>query len=401
MTIEIKVPELGESITEAIIGKWLKKPGDRVEADEPIIELETDKVAVDVPSPIDGFLEKQMVNEGDTVEVGSIIGIVSENLTIQNETPEKNEDGNKVKASEDKKVDASHNPASEKNPSPSAMRIITEKNLDTSQISGSGKEGQILKEDVIGIPDKDISAPARTTASLHGEQEEIIPMTKLRQTIATRLKEVQNTAAILTTFNEVDMSKVLNIREKYQTKFQEKYGVKLGFMGFFAKACIEAIKEYPIINSEVRGSDIVYKKYINVGIAVATEKGLCVPVVKNAQDLSIPEIEMKILDLGANARNDTLSISDMQGGTFTITNGGIFGSLMSTPILNPPQSAILGMHKIEKRPVAINDKIEIRPMMYLALSYDHRVIDGAEAVSFLEFIRKCLDDPADHLIELF
>ena len=401
MTIEIKVPELGESITEAIIGKWLKKPGDRVEADEPIIELETDKVAVDVPSPIDGFLEKQMVNEGDTVEVGSIIGIVSENLTIQNETPEKNEDGNKVKASEDKKVDASHNPASKKSPSPSAMRIITEKNLDTSQITGSGKEGQILKEDVIGIPDKDISAPAKTTALLHGEQEEIIPMTKLRQTIATRLKEVQNTAAILTTFNEVDMSKVLNIREKYQTKFQEKYGVKLGFMGFFAKACIEAIKEYPIINSEVRGSDIVYKKYINVGIAVATEKGLCVPVVKNAQDLSIPEIEMKILDLGANARNDTLSISDMQGGTFTITNGGIFGSLMSTPILNPPQSAILGMHKIEKRPVAINDKIEIRPMMYLALSYDHRVIDGAEAVSFLEFIRKCLDDPADHLIELF
>ncbi|MFL2836118.1 MAG: 2-oxoglutarate dehydrogenase complex dihydrolipoyllysine-residue succinyltransferase [Alphaproteobacteria bacterium] len=401
MTIEIKVPELGESIAEAIIGKWLKKPGDRVEADEPIIELETDKVAVDVPSPIDGFLEKQMVNEGDTVEVGSIIAIVSENLTIQNETPEKNEDGNKVKASKDKKVDASHNPASEKSPSPSAMRIITEKNLDTSQISGSGKEGQILKEDVIGIPDKDISAPAKTTASLHGEQEEIIPMTKLRQTIATRLKEVQNTAAILTTFNEVDMSKVLNIREKYQTKFQEKYGVKLGFMGFFAKACIEAIKEYPIINSEVRGSDIVYKKYINVGIAVATEKGLCVPVVKNAQDLSIPEIEMKILDLGANARNDTLSISDMQGGTFTITNGGIFGSLMSTPILNPPQSAILGMHKIEKRPVAINDKIEIRPMMYLALSYDHRVIDGAEAVSFLEFIRKCLDDPADHLIELF
>ena len=401
MTIEIKVPELGESIAEAIIGKWLKKPGDRVEADEPIIELETDKVAVDVPSPIDGFLEKQMVNEGDTVEVGSIIGVVSENLTIQNETPEKNEDGNKVKASEDKKVDASHKPASEKSPSPSAMRIITEKKLDTSQISGSGRGGQILKEDVIGIPDKNISAPARTTASLHGEQEEIIPMTKLRQTIATRLKEVQNTAAILTTFNEVDMSKVLNIREKYQTKFQEKYGVKLGFMGFFAKACIEAIKEYPIINSEVRGSDIVYKKYINVGIAVATEKGLCVPVVKNAQDLSIPEIEMKILDLGTNARNDTLSISDMQGGTFTITNGGIFGSLMSTPILNPPQSAILGMHKIEKRPVAINDKIEIRPMMYLALSYDHRVIDGAEAVSFLEFIRKCLDDPADHLIELF
>ena len=401
MTIEIKVPELGESIAEAIIGKWLKKPGDRVEADEPIIELETDKVAVDVPSPIDGFLEKQMVNEGDTVEVGSIIGVVSENLTIQNETPEKNEDGNKAKASEDKKVDASHNSVSEKSPSPSAMRIITEKKLDTSQISGSGKGGQILKEDVIGIPDKDISAPAKTTASLHGELEEVIPMTKLRQTIATRLKEVQNTAAILTTFNEVDMSKVLNIREKYQTKFQEKYGVKLGFMGFFAKACIEAIKEYPIINSEVRGSDIVYKKYINVGIAVATEKGLCVPVVKNAQDLSIPEIEMKILDLGTNARNDTLSISDMQGGTFTITNGGIFGSLMSTPILNPPQSAILGMHKIEKRPVAINDKIEIRPMMYLALSYDHRVIDGAEAVSFLEFIRKCLDDPADHLIELF
>lgn len=401
MTIEIKVPELGESIAEAIIGKWLKNPGDKVEADEPIIELETDKVAVDVPSPIDGFLEKQLVHEGDTVEVGSIIGTISQDQDIQKEASVVNNDKDKPNASPAKKSVSSQNTTIEKSPSPSAQRIISEKKLDTSQISGSGKGGQILKEDVISAVNTDIKIPTASMVSSRSDLEEIIPMTKLRQTIASRLKEVQNTAAILTTFNEVDMTKVLRIREKYQTKFQEKYGVKLGFMGFFAKACIEAIKEYPIINSEVRGSDIVYKNYINIGIAVATEKGLCVPVVKDAQDLSIPEIEMKILELGSSARNDTLGIEDMQGGTFTITNGGIFGSMMSTPILNPPQSAILGMHKIEKRPVAINDKIEIRPMMYLALSYDHRIIDGAEAVSFLEFIRKCIDDPADHLIELF
>ena len=401
MTIEIKVPELGESISEAIIGKWLKSPGDKVEADEPIIELETDKVAVDVPSPIDGFLEKQLAHEGDTVEVGSIIGTISQEQNIQKKPSDVNSNDDKPNASLAKDSVPELKTIIEKNPSPSAQRIISEKKLDTAQISGSGKGGQILKEDVIGALNNDINMPTPSITSSLSELEEVIPMTKLRQTIASRLKEVQNTAAILTTFNEVDMTKVLRIRERYQAKFQEKYGVKLGFMGFFAKACIEAIKEYPIINSEVRGSDIVYKKYINIGIAVATEKGLCVPVVKNAQDLSIPEIEMKILDLGTSARNDTLGIEDMQGGTFTITNGGIFGSMMSTPILNPPQSAILGMHKIEKRPVAINDKIEIRPMMYLALSYDHRIIDGAEAVSFLEFIRKCIDDPADHLIELF
>ena len=401
MTIEIKVPELGESISEAIIGKWLKSPGDKVEADEPIIELETDKVAVDVPSPIDGFLEKQFAHEGDTVEVGSIIGTISQEQNIQKKPSDVNSNDDKPNASLAKDSVPELKTIIEKNPSPSAQRIISEKKLDTAQISGSGKGGQILKEDVIGALNNDINMPTPSITSSLSELEEVIPMTKLRQTIASRLKEVQNTAAILTTFNEVDMTKVLRIRERYQAKFQEKYGVKLGFMGFFAKACIEAIKEYPIINSEVRGSDIVYKKYINIGIAVATEKGLCVPVVKNAQDLSIPEIEMKILDLGTSARNDTLGIEDMQGGTFTITNGGIFGSMMSTPILNPPQSAILGMHKIEKRPVAINDKIEIRPMMYLALSYDHRIIDGAEAVSFLEFIRKCIDDPADHLIELF
>lgn len=401
MTIEIKVPELGESISEAIIGKWLKSPGDKVEADEPIIELETDKVAVDVPSPIDGFLEKQFAHEGDTVEVGSIIGTISQEQNIQKKPSDVNSNDDKPNASLAKESVPEQKTIIEKNPSPSAQRIISEKKLDTAQISGSGKGGQILKEDVIGALNNDINMPTPSITSSLSELEEVIPMTKLRQTIASRLKEVQNTAAILTTFNEVDMTKVLSIRERYQAKFQEKYGVKLGFMGFFAKACIEAIKEYPIINSEVRGSDIVYKKYINIGIAVATEKGLCVPVVKNAQDLSIPEIEMKILDLGTSARNDTLGIEDMQGGTFTITNGGIFGSMMSTPILNPPQSAILGMHKIEKRPVAINDKIEIRPMMYLALSYDHRIIDGAEAVSFLEFIRKCIDDPADHLIELF
>ena len=401
MIAEIKVPELGESIAEAIIGKWLKNPGDKVEADEPIIELETDKVAVDVPSPIDGFLEKQLAHEGDTVEVGSIIGTISQNQNREEKDIEESHEEGKPDANLAKKSNSNQKTANEKTPSPSAQRIISEKKLDASQISGSGKGGQILKEDVIGAINKDLKIPTTSSTSPRSELEEIIPMTKLRQTIASRLKEVQNTAAILTTFNEVDMTKVLSIRERYQTKFQDKYGVKLGFMGFFAKACIEAIKEYPIINSEVRGSDIVYKKYINIGIAVATEKGLCVPVVKDAQDLSIPEIEMKILELGSSARNDTLGIDDMQGGTFTITNGGIFGSMMSTPILNPPQSAILGMHKIEKRPVAINDKIEIRPMMYLALSYDHRVIDGAEAVSYLEFIRKCVDDPADHLIELF
>ena len=390
MTIEIKIPELGESISEATIGKWLKNPGDKVEADEPIVALETDKVAIEVPAPSDGFVGKHLFKEGDTVEVGTIIGTIGdiEERTQPNEESEK-KNKNPIKI-ETKRV-----------PSPSAQRIIAENKVDINMINGSGRDGQILKQDVIkGVTEKQTQSSNKHKLS-SSENEEIVPMTKLRQTIANRLKEVQNTAAILTTFNEVDMTNVLKIREKYKDKFQEKYNVKLGFMGFFAKACIEALKKYPAVNSEVRGTDIVYKKYINIGIAVATEKGLCVPVVKNAEELSIPEIEIEVLGLGTNARNDTLKIDDMQGGTFTITNGGIYGSMMSTPILNPPQSAILGMHKIEKRPVVINDKIEIRSMMYLALSYDHRVIDGAEAVSFLEYIRKCIDDPADYLIDLF
>ena len=390
MTIEIKIPELGESISEATIGKWLKNPGDKVEADEPIVALETDKVAIEVPAPSDGFIGKHLFKEGDTVEVGTIIGTIGdseERMQPTEESEKKNKNPIKI---ETKRV-----------PSPSAQRIIAENKVDINMINGSGRDGQILKQDVIkGVTEKQIQSSNKHKPS-SSENEEIVPMTKLRQTIANRLKEVQNTAAILTTFNEVDMTNVLKIREKYKDKFQEKYNVKLGFMGFFAKACIEALKKYPAVNSEVRGTDIVYKKYINIGIAVATEKGLCVPVVKNAEELSIPEIEIEVLGLGTNARNDTLKIDDMQGGTFTITNGGIYGSMMSTPILNPPQSAILGMHKIEKRPVVIHDKIEIRSMMYLALSYDHRVIDGAEAVSFLEYIRKCIDDPADYLIDLF
>lgn len=390
MTIEIKIPELGESISEATIGKWLKNPGDKVEADEPIVALETDKVAIEVPAPSDGFVGKHLFKEGDTVEVGTIIGTIGdieERTQPTEESEKKNKNPIKI---ETKRV-----------PSPSAQRIIAENKVDINMINGSGRDGQILKQDVIkGVTEKQTQSSNKHKPS-SSENEEIVPMTKLRQTIANRLKEVQNTAAILTTFNEVDMTNVLKIREKYKDKFQEKYNVKLGFMGFFAKACIEALKKYPAVNSEVRGTDIVYKKYINIGIAVATEKGLCVPVVKNAEELSIPEIEIEVLGLGTNARNDTLKIDDMQGGTFTITNGGIYGSMMSTPILNPPQSAILGMHKIEKRPVVINDKIEIRSMMYLALSYDHRVIDGAEAVSFLEYIRKCIDDPADYLIDLF
>ena len=390
MTIEIKIPELGESISEATIGKWLKNPGDKVEADEPIVALETDKVAIEVPAPSDGFIGKHLFKEGDTVEVGTIIGTIGdieERTQPTEESEKKNKNPIKI---ETKRV-----------PSPSAQRIIAENKVDINVINGSGRDGQILKQDVIkGVTEKQTQSSNKHKPS-SSENEEIVPMTKLRQTIANRLKEVQNTAAILTTFNEVDMTNVLKIREKYKDKFQEKYNVKLGFMGFFAKACIEALKKYPAVNSEVRGTDIVYKKYINIGIAVATEKGLCVPVVKNAEELSIPEIEIEVLGLGINARNDTLKIDDMQGGTFTITNGGIYGSMISTTILNPPQSAILGMHKIEKRPVVINDKIEIRSMMYLALSYDHRVIDGAEAVSFLEYIRKCIDDPADYLIDLF
>ncbi|MBH20211.1 MAG: dihydrolipoyllysine-residue succinyltransferase [Rhodobiaceae bacterium] len=390
MTIEIKIPELGESISEATIGKWLKNPGDKVEADEPIVALETDKVAIEVPAPSDGFIGKHLFKEGDTVEVGTIIGTIGdseERMQPTEESEKKNKNPIKI---ETKRV-----------PSPSAQRIIAENKVDINVINGSGRDGQILKQDVMkGVAEKQTQSSNKNKLS-SSENEEIVPMTKLRQTIANRLKEVQNTAAILTTFNEVDMTNVLKIREKYKDKFQEKYNVKLGFMGFFSKACIEALKKYPAVNSEVRGTDIVYKKYINIGIAVATEKGLCVPVVKNAEELSIPEIEIEVLGLGTNARNDTLKIDDMQGGTFTITNGGIYGSMMSTPILNPPQSAILGMHKIEKRPVVIHDKIEIRSMMYLALSYDHRVIDGAEAVSFLEYIRKCIDDPADYLIDLF
>jgi 2-oxoglutarate dehydrogenase E2 component (dihydrolipoamide succinyltransferase) len=390
MTVEIKIPELGESISEATIGKWLKNPGDKVEADEPIVALETDKVAIEVPAPSDGFIGEHLFKEGDTVEVGTIIGTIG-NTEDQTQISKKLETKNK----EPIKVEI------QKVPSPSAQRIITENKVDINVINGTGRDGQILKHDVMKVVAEKQTQLSTKNKPLSIGNEEIVPMTKLRQTIANRLKEVQNTAAILTTFNEVDMTNVLKIREKYKDKFQKKYNIKLGFMGFFAKACIKALKEYPAVNSEVRGTDVVYKKYINIGIAVATEKGLCVPVVKNAEDLSIPEIEIEVLELGTNARNDALKIDDMQGGTFTITNGGIFGSMMSTPILNPPQSAILGMHKIEKRPVVINDKIEIRSMMYLALSYDHRVIDGSEAVSFLEYIRKCIDDPADHLIDLF
>ena len=425
MSEKITVPVLGESVTEATVSKWLKSRGEKVSADEPLVELETDKVNVEVPSPISGVLGSISVKEGETVNVGSLLGMV-ENETSSNEKkvkevnnyspPKKEKKETKIKIFEDEKItkpkkikseeqhlklkeeeplllDQTYEEAGkelEKNVSPAARKMAAEAEIDLKKIKGSGKNGVILKEDIMGLMG---SKPSSSERKIKHGPEERVKMTRLRLTIAKRLKEAQENAAMLTTFNEVDMSEVMSMRSTYKDEFQNKFGVKLGFMSFFVKACVIGLKNYPAINSEIQGEEIVYKNYYNISIAVGTDRGLVVPVLRETDEMSFADIEKNIGELGQKARDGKITIEDLQGGTFTITNGGIYGSMLSTPILNPPQSAVLGMHNIIQRPVVVNDKVEVRPIMYLALSYDHRIIDGKEAVSFLKIVKESLEQP--------
>ncbi len=394
MADKIIVPTLGESITEATVAKWLKKVGDSVGADEAIVSLETDKVSVDVTSPKDGVLTEILASEGSTVQVGGALGLVgapSSKAPVKKEEIKKEEikivEIKKEESASSKKIET----VSKKNElSPAVKRIVEEKNIDIESISGSGKEGRILKGDLVGLMG---FSPSPNKKKIEVGEEERVKMTRLRSTIAKRLKDAQNNAAILTTFNEVDMSMIIQIRKDNKEEFEKRYGVKLGFMSFFIKACVNALETFPAVNAEIQGEEIVYKNYYNIGVAVGTDKGLIVPVLRNADELSFAEIEKEIVNLGTRAKNNQLSIDELQGGTFTITNGGIYGSMLSTPIINPPQSGVLGMHNIVQRAVVISGKIEIRPIMYLALSYDHRIIDGKEAVSFLVRVKEILEDP--------
>ncbi len=402
MSNEIRVPTLGESVTEATIGQWFKKPGEAIAADEPLVELETDKVTVEVPAPAAGVMGEILVQEGDTVEVGALLGTVAEGDGAAPAKPAAAEQP--AAAAPAGKETGGGAPAVAA--APSAAKMLVENNLSADQVAGSGKRGQILKGDVLEALDKGTKAPASAPAARapssadDAPREERVKMTRLRQTIARRLKEAQDTAAMLTTFNEVDMSAVMDLRKRYKELFEKKHGVKLGFMGFFTKAVCHALKEVPAVNAEIDGTDIVYKNFCHVGVAVGTAKGLVVPVVRNADDMSIAEVEKDITRLGGLARDGQLSMADMQGGTFTISNGGVYGSLMSTPILNAPQSGILGMHKIQERPMAVNGEVKIRPMMYLALSYDHRIVDGKEAVTFLVRVKDSLEDPERLVLDL-
>jgi 2-oxoglutarate dehydrogenase E2 component (dihydrolipoamide succinyltransferase) len=396
---------MGESVTEATISKWFKKEGDAVKRDEPLLELETDKVTVEVPSPADGAIESITVQQGATVQVGALLGAIAEGAAGAAPKPA----APKAEAPKPAPAPAPAAPAA-KAPSPdapampSAKRISEESGIALSSVAGTGKDGRVTKGDMLGALSARSSAPAPapvSTGPRHNEaREEKVAMTRLRKTIALRLKESQNTAAQLTTFNEVDMTAVMGLRATYKDTFEKKHGVKLGFMGFFTKAVVAALKELPNVNAEIEGDNIVYKNYFDIGIAVSTERGLVVPVVRDADHLSLAGIEKAINDFGARARDNKLKLDELQGGTFSITNGGVFGSLMSTPILNSPQSGILGMHKIQPRPMAIGDKIEIRPMMYLALSYDHRIVDGREAVTFLVKVKENLEDPQRMLLDI-
>ena len=422
MSEKIVVPALGESVTEATVSKWLKTVGEKVDSDEPVVELETDKVNVEVPSPSDGILENISVKEGDTVEVGALLGSIGAKKIQKIEKEEKKytpppKKEETVPKIFDKPVEKKHKKVEQKlilnetpiepplilskeitsdtqveeqTLSPSARKIASEKKIDLSKIAGSGKNGVILKEDLLNLMG---SKPTPNKRKITHGPEEKIKMTRLRMTIAKRLKEAQNNAAMLTTFNEVDMSKVIQMKNDYKNEFIKKYSTKLGFMSFFVKACVAALKNYPAINAEIQGDSIVYKNYYNISFAVGTDKGLVVPVLRSPDEMSFAEIEKNILSLGEKARDGKISIEDLQGGTFTITNGGIYGSMLSTPILNPPQSGVLGMHNIIERAVVKDGQIIIRPMMYLALSYDHRIVDGKEAVSFLKNIKDSLEEP--------
>ncbi|CAM5348081.1 2-oxoglutarate dehydrogenase E2 component (dihydrolipoamide succinyltransferase) [Aquamicrobium terrae] len=424
MATEIKVPTLGESVTEATVGKWFKKVGEAIAADEPLVELETDKVTIEVPAAAAGALGEITVKEGETVGVGAILGTIVEGGAKA--APQPRQDTAVAQASAPTAASTTREAAAQSAkvagegaieartmpPAPSAAKLLAEANISVDQVSGSGRRGQVLKGDVLdalaqGAPSQPAetprAAPAVARAPSSAEEaprEERVRMTKLRQTIARRLKDAQSTAAMLTTFNEVDMKAVMDLRAKYKDVFEKKHGVKLGFMGFFTKAVTHALKEIPAVNAEIDGTDIIYKNYAHIGVAVGTDKGLVVPVVRDADAMSIAEIEKEIGRLGIAARDGKLSVADMQGGTFTISNGGVYGSLMSTPILNAPQSGILGMHKIQERPMVVGGQIVIRPMMYLALSYDHRIVDGKEAVTFLVRVKESLEDPERLVLDL-
>jgi len=410
MATEIRVPTLGESVSEATIGRWFKKPGDTVKADEPVLELETDKVTLEVNAPASGTLGDILAKDGETVTPGAVLGSIVEGGAAAAPAVAPKAEAPKAEAPKPAPAatPAPAAPGAAKDHGPAVARIAAESGVSPANVAGSGKDGRVTKGDMLAaIASGATAAPAPSptqvrapSAPVDAEREERVRMTKLRQTIARRLKDAQNTAAMLTTFNDVDMSAVMNLRSQYKDVFEKKHGTKLGFMGFFTKAVIQALKDVPAVNAEIDGQDIVFKNYYHIGIAVGTDKGLVVPVVRDADDLSVAGIEKKIADFGRRARDGKLSIDEMQGGTFTITNGGIYGSLLSTPILNAPQSGILGMHRIEERPVVRNGQIVVRPMMYLALSYDHRIVDGKEAVTFLVRVKEALEDPARLVLDL-
>jgi 2-oxoglutarate dehydrogenase E2 component (dihydrolipoamide succinyltransferase) len=419
---EIRVPTLGESVTEATIGRWFKKPGDAVAVDEPLVELETDKVTIEVPAPSAGTLGEISAKDGETVAVGALLGQINDGAAGAAAKPAAAAPAKAAApaaapapspaAAAPVAATAQKAPPTDAPLAPSVRKISAESGIDAATVPGSGKDGRVTKGDMLAAIEKAASAPTPVNQPAAAVQvrapspaddaarEERVKMTRLRQTIARRLKEVQNTAAMLTTFNEVDMSHIMAMRGQYKDVFEKKHGIKLGFMGFFTKACVQALKDIPAANAEIDGTDLIYKNYYHIGVAVGTDRGLVVPVVRDCDQKSIAEIEKSIADFGRRARDGQLKIDEMQGGTFTITNGGIYGSLMSTPILNAPQSGILGMHKIQDRPVAIGGKVEIRPMMYLALSYDHRVIDGKDAVTFLVRVKESLEDPARLVLDL-
>jgi len=410
---EIRVPALGESVTEATICKWFKKPGDAVAVDEPLVELETDKVTIEVPAPAAGVLADIAAKDGDTVAVGTLLGQIKEGVApaakaapaATSPTPSQPQPAPPLQAAPAaKSADAPL--------APSVRKLAAESGIDAASAAGTGKDGRVSKGDMLAAIERaaaqptPVATPAAAvqvrapTPTDDAAREERVRMTRLRQTIARRLKDAQNTSAMLTTFNEVDMSAIMGLRTQYRDLFEKKHGVKLGFMGFFVRACVQALQEIPSVNAEIDGADIVYKNYYHIGIAVGTQRGLVVPVVRDCDQKSLGEIEKAIADFGSRARDGTLKIEEMLGGTFTITNGGVYGSLMSTPILNAPQSGILGMHKIQERPMAVAGRVEVRQMMYLALSYDHRLVDGREAVTFLVRVKECLEDPARLVLDL-
>ncbi len=401
MSGEIRVPTLGESVSEATIARWLKKAGDAVAVDEPLVELETDKVSLEVPAPMAGVLSEILVEAGSDVEVGALLGTIEEGEGAAAAAPPKpaaKAEAAKAPAEPDGKGDGAAKAG------PAAKKLAAEKGLDLAAIEGTGPKGNVTKGDVLKAEkpaEKPAEAPAAKPAPASSTgREERVRMTRLRKRIAERLKEAQNTAAMLTTFNEVDMSAVMDLRKSYQDAFVKKHGIKLGFMSFFVKACIDALKAYPAVNAEIDGDEVVYKHYYDIGVAVSSDAGLVVPVVRNADAMNLAQIESAIADLGTRAKSGKLAMEELTGGTFTITNGGIFGSMLSTPILNPPQVGILGMHNIVQRPVVVEGgKIEARPVMYLALSYDHRIIDGREAVSFLVRVKQCIEDPTRMLLD--